>query len=172
MLLKIWKDALNCTPACMQQASNETGKSSSRWKKPTWIDAGPQGMKFASFLSLILWRLLCTWDHNCTFCGIIWCWSRPGWGRPPPGWCWGWRCSNPCQLDSSSSQCPCSPGTQLQSVLHNFDVKFLPSYSLAAAVSSSRQEQSSCAHWQNLGLMSMVWSRSSGNGAWKCEILL
>ena len=28
--------------------------------RATWMEAGPQGMKLANFLSLILWRDLCT----------------------------------------------------------------------------------------------------------------
>ena len=132
---------------------------------PTWIDAGPHGMKFASFLSLILWRLLCTWVHN---------------HKRFKGW-------HDVEADLGGVDLPlddvedgdvavlvCSAQVLLNTSaylahnnLHSFCVKSLPSYSLAAAVASWHQEQWSCAHWQNLGLKSTGWSQSSRSEAWK-----
>ena len=42
----------------------ERSKIINNYNKITWILAGPHGINSASFLSLILWRLLCTWKYK------------------------------------------------------------------------------------------------------------
>ena len=72
------------------------GRSGDFLDRATWMLAGPQGMKLASFRSRILCRLLCTWGGHRNGGGSLSSTPMgsggrtkglhlPGWGPPPPG---------------------------------------------------------------------------------------